>query len=179
MLQTICSHDSVPYVTLQVYRLKICLVTWNYFKEQMRILKQRLRSQMTNHCGKILSPGKAKQEDTFFCLVLGTLQPAQARAALIYDSRDTKSRITQADKNSESKWVGNERRAGQALNWIKRRLTKKKKSYTYLANYGSAGVFTFQLFQNLSATWIQWTRAKDSLIHSIKWILPFFFGWQI
>jgi len=55
----------------------------------------------------------------FFCLVLGTLQPAQAQAGLIYDSRDTKSRITQADKNSESKWVGNERRAGQALNWIK------------------------------------------------------------
>lgn len=50
----------------------------------------------------------------------------------------------------------------------------KKKSYTYLANYGSAGVFTFQLFQNLSATWIQWMLAKDSLTHSIKWILPLF-----
>jgi len=67
----------------------------------------------------------------FFCLVLGTLQPAQAQAALIYDSRDTKSRITQADKNSESKWVGNERRAGQALNWIKS-LTKKKKKKLHL-----------------------------------------------
>lgn len=70
---------------------------------------------------------KRNKKTLFFCLVLGTLQPAQAQATLIYDSRDTKSRITQADKNSESKWVGNERRAGQPLNWIKRRLTKKKK----------------------------------------------------
>lgn len=54
----------------------------------------------------------------------------------------------------------------------------QKKSYTYLANYSSAWVFTFQLFQDLSATWIQWKLAKDSLIHSIKGSC-LYFGWQI